>query len=125
MCWPVESMRGQLLVASPTLMDPNFRRTVVLICEHGDGGALGLVLNRATEVAVEDAAPELTAVVGAGAHLHAGGPVQPQSIVLIAEFTDGEVHPEDALMVSGRLGLVLQGAELDELGDQADRARAF
>ena len=36
----VESLRGQLLVASPSLLDPNFRRTVVLIAEHSEDGAM-------------------------------------------------------------------------------------
>ena len=39
----MDSLRGQLLIASPKLHDPNFRRTVVLLAEHGAGGALGLV----------------------------------------------------------------------------------
>ena len=39
-----ESLRGKLLVASPALVDPNFARTVVLITEHNDEGAMGIVL---------------------------------------------------------------------------------
>lgn len=42
----MESTKGQLLIASPRLLDGNFRRTVVLMVEHGEQGALGLVLNR-------------------------------------------------------------------------------
>ena len=41
-----ESLRGKLILASPVLRDPNFVRTVVLIAEHTDAGAMGLVLNR-------------------------------------------------------------------------------
>ena len=52
----MESMTGQLLVATPTLKDPNFDRTVVLLVAHESGGALGVVLNRATEVPVADPA---------------------------------------------------------------------
>ena len=123
--WRVDSLRGQLLIAAPTLMDPNFRRTVVLICEHGEEGALGLVLNRSTPLAAGEAAPELAAILGDSARLHAGGPVQPQSIVLLAEFCDDGERPGEALFVTGSLGLVLQGAELDTLEDSAERARAF
>ena len=50
----MESMTGRLLVATPTLKDPNFDRTVVLLVAHESGGALGVVLNRATEVPVSD-----------------------------------------------------------------------
>ena len=52
-----ESLAGQLLVASPALLDPNFYRTVVYIAEHGEAGALGLVLNRPTDAPVEDLNP--------------------------------------------------------------------
>ena len=48
-----ESLAWQLLVASPALLDPNFYRTVVYIAEHGEAGALGLVLNRPTDAPVE------------------------------------------------------------------------
>ena len=54
-----ESLRGQLLVASPALIDPNFRRTVVLVVAHDEDGAVGLVLNRPTDAEVAEAVPEL------------------------------------------------------------------
>ena len=54
-----QSLRGKLLIASPALVDPNFARTVVLITEHGDDGAMGVVLNRPSETEVGDVAPEL------------------------------------------------------------------
>lgn len=57
------SLRGRLLIASPTLLDPNFRRTVVLIAEHNDDGALGLVLSRPTSIPVSEAAPTLVPLV--------------------------------------------------------------
>ena len=43
------TLRGRLLVATPQLVDPNFSRTVVLVLDHGDDGAFGVVLNRATD----------------------------------------------------------------------------
>ena len=52
----MESLRGALLVAAPSLLDPNFQRTVVLVTEHTDEGAMGLVLNRPTETTVAEAA---------------------------------------------------------------------
>src|SRR5205085_4419554 len=84
----MDSLRGKLLVAGPTLLDPNFRRTVVLICEHNEDGALGLVVNRATAVQASEAVPELADVLGDGARLWSGGPVQPQSIVLLADLDE-------------------------------------
>ena len=55
----MESLRGKLLVASPALEDPNFVRSVVLITEHGDEGAMGIVLNRPADAEVEEVLPEL------------------------------------------------------------------
>ena len=55
----MESLRGQLLVAGPALLDPNFWRTVVLVVEHNEDGALGLVLNRPSETNVGEAVPQL------------------------------------------------------------------
>ena len=59
-----DSLRGSLLVAAPTLLDPNFRRTVVLLAEHSDEGAMGLVLNRPTDTPVTDALPDLAQLAG-------------------------------------------------------------
>ena len=59
-----ETLRGQLLVAAPILHDPNFHRTVVLVAEHGEEGAMGLVLNRPTDTSVGDALPELVSLTG-------------------------------------------------------------
>ena len=61
----MESLRGHLLIAGPALVDPNFWRTVVLIGEHTEEGALGVVLNRSSETSVEEALPELTPDRGA------------------------------------------------------------
>jgi putative transcriptional regulator len=71
----VHSLRGQLLVAGPGLRDPNFRRTVVLLGEHGDEGAMGVVLNRVSTVSVDDAVPPVAELVGPEALVHIGGPV--------------------------------------------------
>jgi len=64
----VGPLKGRLLVALPPLVDENFDRTVVLVLEHGDGGALGIVLvRRYREVdgadAVDDGRPVVTGVV--------------------------------------------------------------
>jgi putative transcriptional regulator len=84
----VRSLRGQLLVAGPDLLDPNFHRTVVLVGEHGDDGAMGVVLNRPSPVAVADAVPPLASLVDDGAVVHVGGPVQPQAVVVLADFVE-------------------------------------
>src|SRR5215469_15318171 len=106
------SLRGQLIISSPALVDPNFRRTVVLITHHDDEGAMGLVLTRPSEVRVEDAVPELASLPGVGGVVHIGGPVQPEAIMALAEFDD----PDDALApVVGSVGFVPADASVDEL----------
>ena len=55
----MDSLRGKLLLAAPVLKDPNFDRTVVLITEHTEDGAMGLVLNRPSEAPVAEAVPDL------------------------------------------------------------------
>jgi len=48
--WVMENLMGSLLVANGSLLDPNFRRTVVVVTEHSDEGAVGLILNRPAPV---------------------------------------------------------------------------
>lgn len=87
----MESLRGRLLISSGGLFDPNFRHTVVLVGEHNADGALGVVLNRALDVTVEQALPPLSDLVPPGEPLYQGGPVQPDSPVLLAELTRPEL----------------------------------
>ena len=75
----MESMAGRLLVATPALKDPNFDRTVVLLVAHEPGGALGVVLNRATEVAVAEVLADWGGLARDPAVVFEGGPVQPEA----------------------------------------------
>ncbi|HXY73128.1 MAG TPA: YqgE/AlgH family protein [Actinomycetota bacterium] len=116
----MESLRGQLLVAGPALWDPNFRRSVVLIGHHDDEGAVGVVLNRASEVSVLDAAPSLSELAGPGAMLFLGGPVQTEAAVVVADFA----QPERAgLLALGSIGFLV-GEDPDAAGG-IQRARVF
>jgi putative transcriptional regulator len=116
---PVESLKGQLLIAAPVLIDPNFRRTVVLVIEHGDAGALGVVLNRPTEMSVEDAVPEL-AGLGDGC-VFAGGPVQPQAVIALAEYSGA---PPDG-SVCGPIAPVGVDSDMDGLAERVTRVRVY
>src|SRR3954467_13818970 len=79
---PMESLRGQLLIASPKIVDANFRRVVVYMAEHNDDGAMGLVLNRPAETTVSEAVPDLEWLAGDGdAGVWVGGPVSPSSVL--------------------------------------------
>lgn len=87
----LSSLAPTLLLSMPQLVDPNFRRTVVLLCEHGADGAFGLVLNRptttrATSVIHLDPPP----VRDCGLPVWIGGPVEPQrGWILLAEQPEG------------------------------------
>ena len=84
-----DSLRGKLLIASPALLDPNFARTVVFITEHNDEGAMGIVLNRPSETSLESVVPQLAEIAG-GEPIYIGGPVQPEALVLLADFSNPE-----------------------------------
>ena len=100
----MESLQGRLLISSGGLFDPSFRHTVVLVGEHNTDGALGIVLNRALDVTVQNAVPALSALVPAGEPLFQGGPVQPASPVVLAELS----HPELAdILVFGSVGFLV------------------
>jgi len=85
---------------------------VVLVCEHSEEGALGLVLNRPGELAVADAAPELVDIAGYDAMIDAGGPVQPDALLVLAEFEDPSLA---GICVVGDVGLVGDGSEIEDL----------
>src|SRR2546421_793912 len=92
----MESVSGKLLIAGPGLLDPNFWRTVVLIVEHGEEGAFGLVLNRPSETSVGEAVHELEELVDPDEPLFIGGPVQPSSGVVLGGFEG----PNDAALLA-------------------------
>ena len=97
----MDSLHGNLLVASPSLLDPNFRRTVILVTEHTEEGAAGLVLNRPSPVAVTSAVPQLEPVVDDDDPVWVGGPVQPEAVLVLGEFLDPD---EAAVPLFGSLG---------------------
>ena len=119
---PDDSLRGQLLVASPALRDPNFRRTVVLVAEHGEEGAMGVVLNRPSETSAVEAVPALAELVAPGGVVHAGGPVEPNAVVVLAEFDQADAA---ASLVFGDIGFVRADADLALLSGVTRRVRLF
>ena len=118
----MDSLRSQLLVASPQLMDPNFARTVVLITEHNDDGAMGIILNRPASTTVTEAAPELEDLVEPGEDVFVGGPVQPSSVIVLAEWDSPD---EVGVPVFDGIGFVGADSDPDELARAVSRARVF
>ena len=98
------STRARLLVATPELVDPNFHRSVVLVLEHNDDGALGVVLNRPRLVGGAEAVPQWADRLAFPSRLHSGGPVSEGSVVglgLAPDSGDDAVTP-----LVGRLGVL-------------------
>jgi putative transcriptional regulator len=112
-------LTGQLLVATPMLTDPNFSRTVVLMLDHSEEGAVGVVLNRPSATTVAEALPAWGGRAAAPGVVFVGGPVNPTSAICLAG-----VAPEPAGVVStgpgvrrlwGGLGTVDLSLDPDEL----------
>ena len=115
------SLQGQLLVASPSLLDPNFRRTVVLVTEHNAEGAAGLVLNRPSDAEVVEAVPQLEPLADNGEHVWVGGPVEQNAVLVLGEFLD----PDDAAVpLFGSLGFPALD-EPDDVVPLTTRRRIF
>ena len=119
----MDSLRGKLLLAGPVLKDPNFDRTVVLITEHTEEGAMGLVLNRPSEAALDEAVPDLAWVADGDDPVFVGGPVAPTGVIVLAEWTD---PAQAVVLVEDDLGFVPGDAEdTDALAAAISRARVY
>lgn len=121
----VESLSGRLLVATPALRDPNFERTVVLLIAHEDAGALGVVLNRATEVPVAEVLGGWGALAGEPAVVFEGGPVQPESAICLARTRPGVARLNGFTRVSGAVGTVDLSGDPDVLRPGVLGVRVF
>jgi putative transcriptional regulator len=118
----MESLKGKLLLASPTLSDPNFARTVVLVAEHNEDGAMGLVLNRPATTTVAESAPELEELVDAEEPIYIGGPVQPSAVIVLASFERPELA---GLLVKDDVGFLSADEDFETSRDATRRMRVF
>jgi putative transcriptional regulator len=118
----MDSLQGHLLIASPSLVDPNFRRTVVLVIEHREEGAAGIVLNRPSPALVTEAVPQLEALAEDDEQVYVGGPVEEGAVVVLAEFEDDE---EPAVPIMGTIGFAALDEGADEIAARTRRRRVF
>lgn len=118
------SLRGALLVAGPGLIDPNFARSVVLVCDHSADAALGLILNRPTRAEVGMFLPDWVSAVATPPVVFEGGPVQRETAVALAEV-DPWPATVDAMAVVHGAGLIDISAGPAALGEGLRRLRIF
>ena len=118
-------LKGRLLVATPGLHDPNFDRTVVLVLEHAAEGAVGVVLNRPSEVRLSTPLPAWEALAADPGVVFHGGPVQPGAAIGLARAAGPDVGGPGWSPVLGRLGTVDLTAAPDELGAPVEEVRVF
>lgn len=114
---------GVLLVAEPALLDPNFRRTVILLCDHNEEGSFGLILNRSTEYHLGEVLAE---PVGIDAPLYLGGPVQTDTLHYLhpyADEVDEAVAVVDGVGWGGPFEVIVERVRLGQL--DADGFRFF
>lgn len=105
---------GRLLVANPLLPDPNFDRTVVLLLAHNAEGALGLVLNRPSQMGVAEPLPQWEHLAAEPAVLFLGGPVQHQAVICLARTAPGADEAGAADRPGPGPGAAGEGAEADD-----------
>ena len=118
----MDSIRGQLIIASPAIEDPNFHRTVVLIGHHDREGALGVVINRPSGSNVSEAAPPVAQMIGTDSELHLGGPVMPEAVVVVAEFQSAD---DAAIIAFGTVGVLPADSEPQMVAERTHRLRAY
>ncbi len=99
------STRGRLLLAGPSLEDPNFRRTVVFMIEHDPDGALGLVLNRPSPFEVAEALPGWEDLSVTPTAVFVGGPVEQGAVIGLGRLL-AEDPPVGVTPVHGPVGVL-------------------
>lgn len=120
-----ETLRGSLLIASPILRDPNFVKSVIFVCAHDPNGALGVVLNRPSPIAVGDVLERWGPFVSEPGSLFTGGPVDSDSAIAL-----GWIHspdPEDGSLsvVTDPIAMLDLNLEPEEVSPKLSAARIF
>ncbi|WP_281259400.1 YqgE/AlgH family protein [Prauserella shujinwangii] len=118
---------GTLLVAAPTMFDPNFRRTVVFVIDHREEGTLGVVLNRPSEVPVDEVLPSWGDHVVEPQAVFVGGPVEKKTALCLAALRTGETAASvpGVIAVRGPVALVDLDADPDALVPKVRGLRVF
>lgn len=125
MSLPTSRLTGHLLVASPMLTDDTFRRAVILVLDHGDDGALGLVMNRPMAVDVSSVLPAWQPYTTAPGRLFQGGPVQLDSALGLVALPGNGTEPLGVRLLIGSIGLVDLDARPEQIASGLAGLRIF
>jgi putative transcriptional regulator len=87
--------KGMFLIAAERLVDPRFHQGVILLIQHDAQGSAGLVINRTSRLALSQVLPEGSKLVGQGASLSYGGPVEPQTLLALVKVLNDPPEPAD------------------------------
>ena len=118
---------GTLLLAGTDLIEPTFRRTVIYIVEHNDGGTLGVVLNRPSETAVYNVLPQWAKMTAKPKTMFIGGPVKRDAALCLGVLRIGAdpTGMPGLRHVTGRTVMVDLDAEPDEIAPLVEGVRIF
>ena len=118
---------GTLLLANTDLHEPTFRRSVIYIVEHNDGGTLGVILNRPSETAVYNVLPQWTALAGKPKTMFIGGPVKRDAALCLAVLRVGAVADDVPGLrhVAGRMAMVDLDADPETIAPAVEGVRIF
>ena len=116
---------GRLLVATPSLVDPNFANAVVLLLDHDDDGSLGVILNRPSAITVASVLPDWAASVDPPEVLYEGGPVSPDAALAVALVPDAGPDPIGFRCLFDRTGIIDLDTPPEVLAPAITRMRVF
>ena len=122
---PSESLVGRLLIATPDMGDPRFSQSVILMCQHGEDGAMGVIINKPlTDISLAELLEQMELAPRADAAETAvlfGGPVQTERGLVIHSL---DYQLDDTLRVTPELGLsATREALVDFAGEEPGRPR--
>jgi putative transcriptional regulator len=120
----MEPATGSLLIAAPTMADPNFARTIVLLLDSSESGALGVVLNRPTELDVATVLEPWADLVVGPSVLFQGGPVETDAALAVATVAADD-DPVGWRRVFGSTGLVDLDAPVEIMASAVSEIRIF
>lgn len=119
-----DSTAGKLLIATPAIGDGNFEQSVIYMLHHDLDGALGVIINRPTELAVQELLPRWGELANEPGMVFTGGPVEPNGFIGVGRAIGAQ--PDDVIPVPGT-NLVTVDLESDPVitGAHVDRLRLF